>query len=114
MKGKIKRIKIMHKPLLASCGFTIKVKHFGHYPLTGSVAAEDSFVTILGPQGNTLTSGFSQSTTNATFTVLEDLDKFKTADFAQIEIDFDETSGSNSAEILFNIIVETIPTEGQI
>ena len=113
-RGKIKRIKILHKALPASCGFTVKVKHYGHYPSDGSVASADSFTVITTNQGSGSSTGKTQSTDNTTYTIIEDLDKFKEADMAQIEIDFDEVSGINAAEILFPILIETISTATDI
>ena len=104
----IKRILILHSPLAASCGFTLKLKHIGHYPVSGSVLSEDSFTAIPGPQGNSSAPGQAQSTTNATYTVIEDVALFKEARFAQIEIDWDEVNSSNSAEIIFPIFIETV------
>lgn len=106
--GRVKRIIILHKPLPASCGFTVKLKHIGHYPIGGSVASEDSFATLNTPQGNSVTSGFSQSTTNAAYTVIEVPDKFKEARFAQLQIEWDEVNSTDAAEIIFPIFVETV------
>ena len=103
----IKRILLNHKSLPTSCGFTVKVKHFG-YPIGGSIPAADSFANLLTPQGNSATSGFTQSTTNATYTLIENSDKFKEARFAQLEIDWDEVSGLNAAEIIFPIFIDTV------
>ena len=108
--GKIQRIVILHKNLPSSCGFTLKIKHYGHYPVTGSVASADSFVAITTPQGSGSSTGKTQSTDNAAYTIIEDIDKFKEARFAQIEIDWDEVSSADAAEILFPIFVETVDT----
>ena len=107
LPAKIKRITINHKPLPASCGFTVKVKHFGHYPRGTSIPAEDSYAILYTPEGNSATSGMSQSTTNTTYTILEDPNVFKSARFAQIQILFDEVSTTNAASIIFPIIIET-------
>lgn len=107
--GKIKRILILHKNLATSCGFTVKIKHFGHYPIGGSIASADSFVVLTTPQGTgNGSTGQTQSTDNAAYTVIEVSDKFKEARFAQLEIDWDEVSSTNAAEILFPIIIETV------
>lgn len=105
--GKVKRILILHKNMAASCGFTAKIKHFGHYPTSGSVESADGFANLLTPQGNAATSGFSQSTDDAGYTIIENLHQFKEARFTQLEIAFDEVSGLNSAEILFPIFMDT-------
>ena len=108
--GKIKRIILLHKNLPSSCGFTLKIKHFGHYPVTGSVASADSFVAITTPQGTGSSTGKTQSTNDAAYTIVEDADKFKEARFAQIEIDWDEVNSTDAAEILFPIFIETVDT----
>jgi hypothetical protein len=107
LKGLIKQIKLMHKPLPAGCGFTVQVKHYGHYIKNGTPPAEDSFTTLYTSQGNTSTSGMTQSTTNSTFTVIETQEAFKWADYAQIRILFDETTGTSAPEIIFPIIINT-------
>jgi hypothetical protein len=99
-KGRIKTIKINHKPLPASCGFTVKVKHYGHYTADSTPPTEDSFTILLTPQGKATTSGLTQSTDNSTFTILQNHNLFKWADFAQLEIDFDEISGVNAPSII--------------
>ena len=106
--GKIKRILILHKPLAASCGFTVKIKHIGHYPVGGSIASEDSFTAITTPQGTGSSTGKTQSTNNAAYTIIENADQFKEARFAQLQIDWDEVNSSDSAEILFPIFIETV------
>ena len=105
--GKIKRIIINHKPLPASCGFTVQVKHYGHYPKGTSIPAEDSYATLFTPEGNAATSGMSQSTTNTTYTEIDQPNVFKEARFAQIKISFDEVLTTNAASIVFPILIET-------
>ena len=72
--------------------------------------AADSFTAITTPQGSGSSTGKTQSTDDATYTIIEDLDKFEEVDMAQIQIDFDEVSGLNAAEIIFPILIETVPT----
>ena len=105
---KIKRILIVHENLPSSCGFTVKVQHFSHYPVGGSVASADSFTSLVTPQGSGGASGVTQSTDNTGYTIIENHDKFKDARFAQLEIDFDEVSGVNSADIVFPIYIDTV------
>ena len=99
---------MLHKPIPSSCGFTAKIKHIGHYPVGGSVASEDSFASLLTPQGNSVTSGFTQSTNNAAYTIIENNDKFKEARFAQLEIDWDEINSVDAASIMFPIFIDTV------
>jgi hypothetical protein len=104
---KIKSVRINHDSLPASTGFTVQVKHYGHYTRGTSVPSEDSYATLFTSEGNTATSGMSQSTTNTTYTVLEDPNVFKTARYAQIKILFDETSTIYAPTIVFPIFIET-------
>lgn len=107
-RGKIKQIRFLHKANPANTGFTVAVKHIGHYDK--SIPSADSFTDLLTPQGSGGSTGKTQSTDNATFTNIYNDNKFKKADFAQLRITFDEvtaiTSGGSS-EIFTDIIVET-------
>jgi hypothetical protein len=105
--GKISKITLFHDPLPASCGFTVQVKHYGHYTRGSSIPVEDSYATVYGPEGNSSTSGMSQSTQYTTYTVLEDPNVFKKARFAQIKILFDEVNGVDAPGIVFPILIET-------
>ena len=107
-EGTIKRILLNHKPIPTSCGFTVKIKYFGHYPIGGSVLAEDSFTVLTTPQGSGSSTGKTQSTDNATYTIIEDPSQFKKARFVQIQIEWDEVSGITAPEVVFPIIIETV------
>ena len=103
--GKIKRITIPHLPLVASTGFTVQVKHYGHYKRGTSIPSEDSYATLLTPEGNATVPGATQSTTNTTYTVIEQPNVFKEAQFASIKILFDEISTVYAPEIIADQII---------
>lgn len=105
LKGRIKKITLTHPAIPSSCGFTVYVKHLSTYPFGSTVPSPESYQTLFGPQGNTSTSGMTQSTNNATFTEIAS-DKFIDATHAQIKIAFDEVSTTTSASIIFPILVE--------
>ncbi len=104
-KGKIQKITIQHEPLPASCGFTVQVKHLGHYMFGSTVPTPEAYQTLYGPQGNTSTSGMTQSTTGATYTEIQS-DKYIDATHAEIKILFDEVSTVSAPAIVFPIIIE--------
>jgi len=107
-QGRIKKIKIDHDSLPANCGFTVSIKHYGHYPRGTTVQSADTFTALTTPEGSGGSTGKTQSTSNTTYTIIEDPNKFKQADYAQLQIAFDETSGVNAAAIKRPIIVELI------
>lgn len=105
-KGKIKKITIFHKPLVASTGFTAQIKHYGHYPIGTSIPSEDSYADLTTSEGSGSSTGKTQSTTNTTYTIIQQPNVFKEATHAQIKILFDEVSGTSAPEIVFPIIIE--------
>ena len=98
--GKIKRITIPHFPLVASTGFTVQVKHYGHYPKRTSIPSEDSYADLTTSEGSGSSTGKTQSTTNTTYTIIDQPNVFKTAQFASIKILFDEISTVNAVKII--------------
>ena len=106
LPGKIKRIIINHKPIPATTGFLVQIKHYGHYPWGSSVPAEDSFVNLTTPEGSGSSTGKTQSTDNATMTEITGNELFKTARFVQLKIKFDEINEATAPTILFPIIIE--------
>ena len=104
---KIKRITINHKPLPTDCGFTVQVKHYGHYPKGTSVPSEDSYADLTTNEGSGSSTGKTQSTTNTTYTEIDQPNVFKEARYAQIKIKFDEISTNTAASIIFPILIET-------
>lgn len=105
-RGKIKSIEIQHEPMPASCGFTVSVKHYGSYEPGGTVSS-DSYTDLTTPLGSGSSTGKTQSTTNSTYTIIENNNSFKKATHAQIKISFDEVSGTNAPAIIFPSIVIT-------
>ena len=107
LPGKIKRIVINHKPIPTSCGFTVQIKHYGHYTWGTSVPAEDSYVDLITPEGfGSGSVGLTQSTDNAVMTEISGNELFKTARYAQIKIKFDEILTTTAASIIFPILIE--------
>lgn len=107
LAGKIKRIVMNHYPLPTGAGFTVQVKHYGHYPWGNSVPSEDSYVDLTTPEGSGGATGKTQSTTNATITEIAGHENFKTARYGQLKIKYDEVSTVNYPSIVFPLLVET-------
>lgn len=106
LPGKIKRIIINHLPIPTSCGFTVQVKHYGHYPWATSVPTPESYTDLLTPEGSGGSTGKTQSTNNACMTEIAGAEIFKTARYAQVKISLDETSGTTAASIIYPVLVE--------
>lgn len=95
-KGKIKWLKILHKPLPASVQFSVYLKQYGNYPAGTSVPSEDSFTLLK-----------QQSTQNATFLLIEDdAVNMDYCDAFQLRITYDTISQTNVPEIIFPIVGE--------
>ncbi len=105
-RGIIESIEFNHIALPTSCGFTISVKHYGAYEPSG-IPVADSYVALTTAQGTGGSTGKTQSTDNATYTLIKAPAKFKRATHAQIKIAFDETSNLNAASIVFPIIINS-------
>lgn len=96
-KGKVKRIVLTHKPLPASTGFVVKLKHIGNYPHGTSVPSPQAYQTLK-----------TQTDDNATITVIEDPGgTFQWCDSVQLKLEPSTVSGTNAPEIIFPIIIET-------
>lgn len=106
--GKIESIEIPHEVLPASCGFTVAIKHYGNYEISGSVGT-DSYTDLVTPQGSGSSTGKTQSTTSTTFTRIMLPNDFDRARFAQLRISYDEVSGTSAPGILIsNIVINSI------
>lgn len=105
--GKIKRITINHEAIPTSCGFTVQVKHYGHYPWGTSVPTVESYTDLTTPEGSGSSTGKTQSTNSACMTEIDGSHLFKTARYAQINIKFDEISTTNAPNIIYPVLVET-------
>ena len=108
LPGKLKRIVINHLGIPTSCGFTVQIKQFGNYPWGNTVPSADSYQTLFTPEGNSATSGMTQSTDNAMITEIQGNELFKESRFAQIKILYDEVLTTTAPSIVFPILIETI------
>src|SRR3990167_8865062 len=94
--GKIESILLNHAALPASCGFTVAIKHYSNYDISGSVPSADSYTDLTTPQGSGNSTGKTQSTTNATYTRIQSPNDFDRATHAQIKISLDEINSADS------------------
>ena len=108
LPGKIKRIVINHKAIPTSTGFTVQIKQYGNYPWGTTVPSADSYQTLFTPEGNSASSGMTQSTNNAMITEIAGNELFKESRFAQIKILFDEVATTLAPSIVFPLLIETI------
>lgn len=94
-KGSIKKIKIYHKTLPASCGYTVWVKQFGRYIPGTTIPAADTFTKV-----GTVTD------TNSEYAVIEDDGvNFDLCDSFQMQIKLDTVNAANYPEIIFPIVI---------
>lgn len=106
LPGKIKRIIINHEAIPTSTGFTVSLKHLGHYPWGTSVPSAEAYSALTTNDGSGSSTGKTQSTNNAFITEIDKPDFFKTARFAQLKIAFDEILTTAAPTIVFPILVE--------
>lgn len=106
LPGKIKRIIINHEAIPTSTGFTLSLKHLGHYPWGTSVPSAEAYSALTTNEGSGGSTGKTQSTNNAFMTEIDKPDFFKTARFAQLKIAFDEILTTAAPTIVFPILVE--------
>jgi hypothetical protein len=110
-RGKITSIELQHEPIPTSTGFTMAIKHYGAYEKGGTVST-DSYADLLTPQGSGSSTGKTQSTNNATYTIIDNNNSFKKATHAQIKISFDEVSGVSAPKIVFpSITIKSLTEE---
>lgn len=108
-EGSLTRITINHLPLPASCGFTVKIRHFGNYPWGTTVPSVEAYTDIITPDGSGSSTGKTQSTANAVMTEITSSAYFKKARYAQIKIVYDEVSSTEAPSIIFPVHIETTP-----
>lgn len=106
-EGKLTRLILNHLPLPAGCGFTVQIRHFGNYPLDGSVVAQETYQDLLTPQGSGGSVGKTQSTENAAYTEISGNEEFKTARYAQIKIKPDEVNALLRPTLVFPVVGKT-------
>lgn len=106
-QGKIKRIIINHEAIPTSTGFTVQIKHMGHYPWGTTVPSAESYVDLTTPEGSGSSTGKTQSTNSAFMTEIDGSHLFKDARYAQIKIKFDEILTTAAPTIVFPILIET-------
>ena len=105
LPDKLSRIIINHEAVLSGCGFTVQIKHVGHYPWGNSVPSADSYQDLITPEGSGSSTGKTQSTDNAVITEIAGNELFKETRYIQLKIKMDEMSGTTPWGLVFPIIL---------